>query len=271
MSTKQNAREKFLALVAHQGWVPDPSKTMSRLVRGTRYGLTAEYEDVQNPYAFMYQVFDDETGQWAGRWHIELDYSQQNGYRMGTGITLRRVTMHHTPAVRDDDGNIAEGERRLIGVLRNVNNRRNNWLHSDLFDVTGRGSDGETIYNSQNDEITLRQRAEKLVANPALTAWLALENEHQRKTREAAEAERRRRETEESARPLPVTVEQESYGSEWKTLSRKLAQAAQAVEKANGRSDLPALIAKVDEALGEVIQTLNPEAKAALDELMSGV
>lgn len=263
MATKQDAREKFLQIVRENGWKPDTTATVATSSRR----LGSRDERAQDPHAFIKNAAD------GGTWRIDLDYSVSSGsgYFRSTrnGSTLRRLTLRYLP-VGSSTETLDDGRVRLpyIDPLTNDDHSQlSRWSRHDnvLFQPSDHNKPS-ALYEALDREgakpLTLRQRAELVVKDPDTAAWLAAEQRYnndiaERKRRDAARLDEQLR-----ARPLPVTVSTEGYASEWRKLTWKLESAAKALDRADGKSDLPQLVAEAHHALHAIDRALTREARA---------
>ena len=223
------ARAKFLELVEANGWILDNDATVA-----VKYGR----ERKQDPYAFM------KNAAHGGTWHIQLNYMNNTGWSTSYDERLRGVTVSY----RNADGDLEPKSSwgifgGNVGTLKKPGNYDG---FNGLWVALGPGS--------------LRERAEKLVRFPELAVWLTMETRHEHKLEIKAADEARQREREARAKPLPVTVDQGRLISEWYGLTSKLVQAAEAVKKADGMSNLPVLVAKMELALNDIKGVLTEEA-----------
>jgi hypothetical protein len=232
MATKLNAREQLVQFILDSGWELDPTKT----VRANRSNLYSD-ERVQNPNAFRRPAHD---GQF---WEIELDY----GYKDPDSTRLQALTLHLT---KD-------------GVLQVIGSRKYN---TDIR-LAPRWADS---YNTNNGALwsittgvrsnpSLRDRAEAIVLNPALAAWLVEEHQNERQARIEVQNKRRAEEAKARKRPLPITVSREDY----RALVSTLDTAVWKLRRADGLSDLPALVADAQAAVNAVAAVLKPTAVIA--------
>ena len=207
-----NAREKMLALVIENGWSLDTDVK--------RHAGFLAREQVQDPHAFRRQAGA------GGYWRIRLDYVVSDTLQYTVyDSRLRGVRVSHVA----DDGTVVS-----VGDLVNPGK----WGYSPLWNVIP-GS-------------TLRDRAEKLVTGPDL--WLSLLTEY-RYNEKWLLAEHRYNEKQvfeariiERSRPLPITVDKH----EWSKLAVAIRSAANAIYRADGRTDLPAVIAEARKALEDI-------------------
>lgn len=229
-TTKTGARAQFLALVEAQGWAPDPAQTVAR----KRW----DSERIQDPHAFTHPAAH------GGQWEIKLDYVNDTGYTRGYDDRLRRVEVSY----RDADGiKSHDSWQPNAGTLKKPSTYDR---HNGLYEALGPG--------------TLRERAQRLVTDPDLAIWLAAESEHADQQAREAKYATERADRLAREQPLPVTVSQGDYNSEWWKLSFALKSAAEAVYGADGTSDLPTLIAATQAALYNVIDVLTVEASVEL-------
>lgn len=221
MATKTNAREQLIAFTFDQGWELDPIKT----VRANDSIYTTER--IQNPFAFR------KADGLGGFWTIELDYRTQADWRK-TDNRLRSLRLAHV----DADGVLQVLGSRKYNLTVELNPMySDSWrtLNNQVWYVT----DGITGTN------TLRQRAELVIADPALVLWLAEENNHKRNLQIAAERKRAADEAAARKRPLAITIS----ADEFRTLALKVASAARNLSNANGVTDLGTEVAKAEAAV----------------------
>ena len=223
--SNNNAREKFIALVKSNGWVLDPTSTV-----WSRYSAEGKKQD---PWSYVRLAADG-----TGKWRIKLDYSVKGGYE-STGNLLQSVELHYVPGTVefDENGEPKEATRRRIDIL--TNSDRSKWSGTSYL--------WEALADDDRD-LSLRQRAELLVKNPDLAAWLALEAKYQADERLHEDILRRREDRELRERPLPITVDAE----EWWKLTYPLARVAKAIKDADGKSDLPALLEELRQVTAAV-------------------
>lgn len=248
-----NARTKFVQFVKDNGWVLDPGKTYTTR---SDWGRHKEETTVQNPHAFKKDAAH------GGVWMIELDYSENGGYRRSTGNTLRGVAISYRaapgePELDPFDGDEARSYRRASNVLRKPGN----------YDRVKYVWDGLENADDAAKDATMRERAEKLVRNPDLAIWLIAKTKYESEVRAAnaraaAEADRLAR-----AQPMPVLVTTAGWNSDWKQRTRELQEAATALYKADGKSDLPRLVADAYLALDAITAVLTEGAREESQDL----
>ena len=239
--TTYPGREKFLKLVADNGWTPDPYSWVS-----VGWGTSEN-----NPFAFTRLAED------GGTWRILLDYTPL-GYNYSIDGRLRGVTVEYISAgtmpEESSNGNLVR-KGKGVGTLRRPGKYTN-------FNPLWETLEGDTVVN----------KAKKIVVNPDLAVWLTAEAQylHDEQVRQANEDARRQQEQEEQ--PLPITVGEGDHGwrSPWHNLARNLSSAIGKVTDANGSSDLPQLIADAQLALNKVIEVLTPEVREALEAHLYG-
>ena len=234
MAKISKTKQAFIDKVVKLGWTLDPDATIPGY-----FGDTVE----PSPYHFIKEID-------GGRYRIFLDYQVKYGYRPDYhGPTLRYVKLEH----RSPDPHQVTGESY--------------WRHVVTL---GRPTGYDTRYLkniwqvcSISEDTPMKARAELFIADPLLCAWLAAETDYadELEKREARRLERI--DLKERRRPLPVTVSQGEYWSEWSELTRKLVKAANAIHDADGKSDLYALAADAAEALSNVAAVIKPKELAS--------
>lgn len=227
------ARQRMLELLEANGWTLDPAETVytSRYSRETR----------PNPHAFF------KPATHGGTWHIKLDYTNRaNTWSTSIDDTLRRVDVNYCNAEGDPDPSPLWSSRGNIGALKRPSTAYNDY--NDLYEALGDG--------------TLSKRAERLVKDPDLGVWLTKETEHARKIVEVRLNAERSRQERLAAQPLEITVGNgaHDYNSPYAVLVSKLTIAADRIKKADGRSDLPKLLADARVALDDIVSVLTDGA-----------
>jgi hypothetical protein len=221
----ETANTKFVAYIAANGWTLDPTATILK----NHFGSHADR--VQDPHVFVRPAAH------GGFWRIKLDYSAPSYSRTGFR-RLQEVHVYYVPVLGENPPRRRAATLKRPGKYGSFNPL---WV---ALDTTGQQS--------------LRKRAERLVANPDLAMWLSFQAKHDENVREAEWVEQRRRDRELRNRPLPVTVDE----IEWAKLKYAAARAASAVERADGRSDLPALVAALRAATDAIEGVLAQEVSA---------
>lgn len=218
-----NARERFLKLVTDSGWTLDPGQTIA-LKRWSP-------ERKQNPHAFLLPGDNGEV------WHILLDYTVSDGWSSHTGNSLKSIHI-----------DLMSGKNTYIWRAHLKNGDRSQYNQGTLWDALERDAAG--------NRRTFMKRAEALVANPALAAWLTGELEYKNQLkREARDREQERLDVL-RAQPLPITIS----GRDFRIWAARLQDAATAVRRADGLTDLPQELANVQIALDALVDGLTDEA-----------
>lgn len=233
------AKEQLMTAVHANGWTPD--KTVTRL---SRRGLGRDGEQVQNPYAFT------KAAAHGGSWHIYLDYSVRSTYGR-EGNVLKAISVNYQAA------GVTKDDRVRIGDLTNDKSR---WRTSYLF----RGLKGD----DDDSVTTLRARAQMLLKDPDTAVWLSFQAEYDSVLKSQAQDRARKADRDARAVPLPITVDNDGYASGWKQVAGKVTNAGRALERADGKSDFPALVAELYNAVAALGEVLTPEARAAVAEAM---
>lgn len=234
MTKISKTKQAFIDKVVRLGWTLDPEATIPGY-----FGDRVE----PSPYHFTKEI-DGE------RYRIFLDYKVKYGYRPNHhGPTLRYVRLERWST----DPHRVSGEFywRTVVTLGRPTGYDNRYL-KNIWQVCG-----------VSEATPMKDRAEQFIADPLLCAWLAAEADY---ADELAQKEARRLDRidcEERSRPLPVTVSQGGYGSEWDALTRKLVAAATALNNADGKSDLYALASNAAEALSNVAAVIKPKELAS--------
>lgn len=244
--TTYPGREKFLKLVADNGWTLDPYSWASTGWSGR--------DQKNDPFALLKPALD------GGTWRILLDYRDRSSRsRCSTDGRLRGVTVEYIPAGTEVTTNyygkpVLEGSK--IGHLK----RPGKYGESSLWEALGAYDD------------TVVTKATKLVKDPETAVWLAAEARYLHDERMRQESRRRIALQEQRDQPLPITLGEgeHDYGSPWGVLRGKFNTAARQVVEADGTSDLPRLIAEAQLALNEIIEVLTPEAREALEAHLYG-
>ena len=236
--TNTNAREKFLALIKQNGWVNDPH---AKINKGYR---TEEW--VQDPYTFIRLAADG-----VGKWRIKLDYSVKGSYYSSTGNLLQEVRLFYIPAdvQLDKQGRVTNA--KYVDTLKNSDRSRY--------------SSTSHLWQALDDEnaskpLSIRQRAERLVKNPDLAAWLAAESSHKADVARREEIRLSLIDRELRDRPLPITVE----GDEWWNLTYEVKKLSNQLHSADGKTDLPAVIESLKTALANVEAVVRVESAIAV-------
>lgn len=239
MTAKLNARQRLIAHVLEHGWVNDPTATR---FRGSVWSTKTE----RDPNVFLRQAAH------GGTWRLKLEYGKS------ASVTLQKAEIAWTPTVLGDivDGSVerAEYERRtweLSGKPR-ASWRSVSYLWTAL----------ETADDDAKDR-TLRQRVELLVTDPDTAVWLAIQVAYDQKVHYIESAARGEVLAERRARPLPLV---EGAGSWW-SAAFDLQRAAERLTKADGTSDITALLVDLDEktmALRELVDYRAAKERAEL-------
>ena len=177
---------------------------------------------VQDPHAF---VRESQTGP---DWKLRLDFTDANGY---LSTKLRGVLLFR------------EGEEKLRLLPQR------DWSHNRvLWEVTGR--DLEPGWR----EVALRPRAERLVEDPDLCAWLAAEQlwteQVEFETREKA---RIREQKQRRKPPQGLAVERHV----WDRRAEAVVSAARKLYRIDGLSDTAALMDDLRKAVAQLEESLS--------------
>lgn len=247
------SKEKLFNSLASNGWDLDP-----RAKKQTdRYNRAL----IQNPNVV---VKDAAHG---GQWRIHLNWAYSGvGFNRGEGNRLKSVHVDYAPT--DVEYEVTEGgydgtSYVTIGDLENTDNV--GWKHSFIWDALKWTGKDETVG-------TFRQAVELLVTDPDTALWLSMEHQYQEQVKEAERARKQLEEQNARRRPLPITVSQKSVNyapSEWKQLTRKVSEASVRLDKADGTSDLPQLVANLQIALNGIVEVLDDDAKGDLRDLLT--
>jgi hypothetical protein len=259
MAEKPNARTKFIDFVKEQGWELDPDKQLTS-TRG--FGKDRTEVKRQDPYAFR------KAAAHGGTWMIKLDYTESGGYSYATtGNTLRRLMVTYRAGAGEptmDPITNEEIEQSYVRYNHTITLRKpgNYDPFNAFWEALEHGDDAAK-------DATLKERAEKIVRNPDLAVWLAAAArfEHKeaiKRSREAARIDRELR-----SRPMPVLVTTDGYNSDWKQLTRALQEAATDLNKADGKSDLPRLVAEAYVALNAITAVLTEDAREEAQDLVA--
>jgi len=232
------AKEKLLTLIKSSGWTPDESWK----IKADRWSD----EEIVNPDVFVHPGPD------GGQWRIYLVWQRKGGsYRRPPTGTLEAVEVEFLPA----DAKASDSGRLIgtsIGQLRNTD--KSSYRDSHLWNALR----GEVKPNGTTR--SLRETAELLVKDPDTAIWLGFQAAYDHTTAVARADARRQAERELRARPLPVTCDQGVSG-QWWSLKYRLQEATHRVRAADGKTDLPKVVADVQLALGAIIDALTPEAR----------
>lgn len=217
---EKNARTTLIEFVANHGWLLDLTAT-----RSVKVWRDAVRE--QDPNQF---IRDDGRG---GHWIINLDYEVKGDGAEFRPIrkwdnTLRGLRLWHSSWV-DERGVIA---RRLD--LRNYHQ-----LHvasSDLWDLT----------DPVDDKFKpLRKRAEEIIRDPDIAAWLIAEGWHRAQIRDNQRKAEKRRERMARQRPLGINIDP----SRFKRIAHLLKTTGETLRFADGLTDLDGEVAKAEKAV----------------------
>lgn len=226
MATKTNAREQLITFVLDHGWELDPARKTwnNRDLRNYR-----DRELIQHPTAFRRPAHDGLF------WSLELDYTVKSDYYKLDGTRLNRAILKLVNA---------EGELTQIGdKVRNLS----------VVEIDPKYADSWRTLNSLVWQVTygptgtatLRQRAEMVALDPALVVWLAVESGIVKEQQVAAARREREEQIKLRRRPLPITVDADT----WAELRSELSRASFALSSADGLTDLPAAVARVEDAV----------------------
>lgn len=244
MAEKKTARERTLEAVAAAGWTLDPE---ARRAAG-RYDRT----QVQNPHVFLKPVADGS----GDTWRLVLDYNAA-GWQGGDGNLLKSATIYR----------FAPGEEKLS--YQDVHKRQLALFNSDkssyratsfLFKVTSRAH-AQGLGWVEKDR-TLSERLLVLAQAPEAVVWFAKAEEWEDNVERKAAAREANRIMLAREQPLPITVGEGAHGykSDWSSISGQISIAAARVRAADGISDLPVLLAALQDKMQAAINVLNEEA-----------
>jgi hypothetical protein len=241
-ATKSDPRTALLDFAAAKGWVQDPSAY--RKVGG--YTKTI----AQNPNVLL------RSATHGGVWRVHFDFPVQRGYsHTSEGKNLKEITLTYVAPdaeviektfSTDDSGGTFVAKipvGKMAWTLRRPRKygMGTSWLYEGTYDEN-KGDSGNT----------LAARAKRLLENPDLVVWVAAQAKFEDEVRQAFAHAARQTDKAERARALPVTVDQDGYNSEWNKLARAAKDAAKAVAEADGKSNLPALVAALEAAVANV-------------------
>lgn len=238
------ARTRMLEFATANGWEKDPTAQRP----GAGFGRQME----QDPYAFM-KAADN-----GGSWRIKLDYRERGGsWSTSYGNLLQQVGITYVDA---------NGERPFLKTV--------GWEHFPDFILSRPGR--YDLYNglwaalgSGKPDRSLPKRAELFLKDPDLAMWLGAEKNHEEQLLLDEHKKLKDAEYELRARPLPITVPKSvkwtSDEVSFDKLADKLVEAAKAIEDANGKSDLPKLMADMELAYDAVVNVLTEEAAHEVD------
>jgi hypothetical protein len=177
MATKTNPREQMLALVKQHGWVLNPEKK----IPAGRFSR----ERIQDPHAFARPAVG------GGTWSLRLDYSSRGDFSISFGGVLRSVDLQHVPPDGFTETDDYYARQRTVRTLKRPSPNYDRFV--SLWVVTANG----------DPDRPLRQRAELIIENPDLVAWLAAEAEHNHTLKVQAEEKARQHDAAMRRRPLP--------------------------------------------------------------------
>lgn len=246
------AKEKLFNLLDAQGWVQDPRAFKAK-------GRYTQDEFVLDR---NFQVKDAAHG---GQWRIRLEWTRKGStWQTYEGDRIKSAHVTYAPEgieyETSEKGLWDRTEYKGIGIIEKVDT---GWKHSYIWEAL------KTWDNKTSNWSGTRPAIEAFIKNPDLAVWLGAEAGYEADVKAEKECERRDRERVARARPLPVTVSQESvnYGwSEWKRLAVELTSAAKHIVDANGTSDLPRLVAEAHLALAAIEGVLTEEASLEMGE-----
>ena len=225
---KLNAREQLVAFIIDKGWELDPNSTVRDQSSAE---AMREQRRIQNP-----NVFRKADGQ-GGFYRAVLDYQSRSDWTT-EDTRLRAVSLTQLTA---------DNTRRVIG-----SKSYNNSVELDPRYADSYRSLSQQVWRITSgilSSVSLKQRAEVLLADPALVLWLAEEKSYQRELEIKAENKRRAEESKARKRPLKVNVGQD----EFKSLVSDLENAVWKLRRADGLTDLPAAVAGAVAALAPVV------------------
>lgn len=222
-----NKREQMLAYVHNHGWVLDTTATIVR-----RRG-----ETVQDPLAFTRPAAD------GGTWHLSLDYKVADSWTYRTDNILRGLVLRHS---------LREGEKRAQ-KFELVNTGQKEYDPDRLWAITGRNTESLNMVDAQ-----LRRRAERVIADPDLVAWLSLEQRHKdHEEMVAAQAKREAYWAKRRARNEALTVDNEEFSR----LARHIRDALYPLSNIDGTTDVAAAMAELDEKVAALKAAVKEEGK----------
>lgn len=239
-ATKTNAREALIAFVLAHGWELDPTrKAWDR----RDIWFNGERKQIQHPTAFRRPAHDGLF------WSLELDYTVKSDYSKLNGTRLSQIILK----LVDGEGTLHKIGPNSYDLSIEIDPKYANsyrTLNSNAWSVT------HGIY----DHATLKQRAEVIAADPALVVWLALERRAERDREIAAERRRREQDAKLRKRPLEITLPVE----DWRAVALELSQTAHTLRSADGLTDLPAAIARAEQAIAVLRDALKVPADAII-------
>lgn len=260
-----SAKEKTFKTLADNGWVLDPSETVRKLIQRSNYATRTEatYADVQDPNAFV------KNAAHGGTWHIRLDYSSSSYSYSRRNAVLKAVQVTYKNELGPVDIQLGDGYRNR--GIRLANTDKSRWDGTSYL--------WEALkWKSNGDVRSLRDAADLFFKNPDLAIWLAIEETHKANIKHWLQAKDRWETSVAKARPLPVTIDMPSQfgdGNEyyrkggWHDLTTTLKSVAYKIENADGRSDLPQLVADAHVALNNIVSVLTPEARNAMFDTLA--
>jgi hypothetical protein len=232
------ARARFIEVVKTNGWILDTTARRS----SNRFGR----ETVQDPDVFVKPAAD------GGTWKIRLNY-RNNSTKWETTYDdiLRGVTIAHYDAEgKPSPEPKFPGQRdQNIGVLQRPGKY-------DRFNGLWEALGGDPKPKMP----TLVQRAEMIVKDIETAVYLGYEANHHHDMERAEEHRQKKIEDELRSQKLPVTVAQGGWNSEWNGITGLIKMAAGRVADADGKSDLPDLLAQLAITLQEAVNALEPDA-----------
>lgn len=226
---KLNAREQLIAFIIDKGWALDPTSTV-RDESSTE--AMREQRRIQNP-----NVFRKPDGE-GGFYRAVLDYNSRSNWSADPDTRLRGVSLTHTTA---------DGTRKSIGSKSYNSSVELEAKYADSYRSLNQHV--WSITSGILSSVSLKQRAEVLLADPALVLWLAEERSYKRELEIKAENKRRDEERKARKRPLKVNVGQDDF----RKLVSELENAVWKLRRADGLTDLPAVVAEAVAALAPVV------------------
>jgi hypothetical protein len=228
-----SAKEKLIAALKAGGFALDPTATKYR----------SRYSDdrVQNPNVYV----KDAT--FGGTWRIRLEWNQTDSYYNRDTDTLKAVSIEHRPADADPGSEFNKGFKRLYR-LENFDRSRYTYSDKSMWVVL----DDET----KAKPLSVSARAIKMVKDIETAVWLAMEETHSENVRKAEREDKQRQDRAERAKWEQSTMDRREFQRTAYNLH------SFALERADGKTDLAAELAKVREALEKLEASLVVEREA---------
>lgn len=219
-----SAKEKLIKALAYNGFKLDPEATRYK----SRHASSTER--VQNPNVYI----KDAT--FGGTWRVTLGWTRSSGFYGGETDTLKRVDVEYRAAEADTEA-FNRGYQRLY-KLENFD--RSRYLYGD-----------KALWVVMEDENASKpspvsKRAIKMVGDLELAVWLALEESHRTSVANAAREVERGRDRVERGKWEQSTLSRSEFTSTAYDLH------SPNLERADGKTDLRAELAKVRKALDKL-------------------